>query len=141
MGVFLFFILSSFLLTYPFLIKQEKSFERNALINFSYRRFVFTPCCSVSLGRSRIVICAAGVLNRPESGIPFYLTPIEFLKHIFLQQGKGVTWTFRRVSLLLCPSFVGVSICGRISWAFLEIVIVTIGLIGLSHGCCRNLKL
>ena len=95
MGVFLFFILSSFLLTYPFLIKQEKCFERNALINFSYRRFfriypLFVLYLLVALVSSYVLPSA---LNRPESGIPFFLTPIEFLKHVFLQQGKGVTWS------------------------------------------------
>jgi peptidoglycan/LPS O-acetylase OafA/YrhL len=95
MGVFLFFILSSFLLTYPFLIKQEKSFERNALINFSYRRFfriypLFVLYLLVALGSSYVL---PSVLNRPDAGIPFYVTPLEFLKHVFLQQGKGVTWS------------------------------------------------
>lgn len=95
MGVFLFFILSSFLLTYPFLIKQEKAFERNALINFSYRRFfriypLFVLYLFVALASSFVL---PNVLNRPESGIPFYLTPIDFIQHVILMQGKGVTWS------------------------------------------------
>ena len=95
MGVFLFFILSSFLLTYPFLLKREKAFTKYAIINFSYRRFfriypLFVLYLFVAMVSSFLL---PSVLNRPDSGIPFYLSPLEFLQHIFLQQGKGVTWS------------------------------------------------
>lgn len=136
MGVFLFFILSSFLLTYPFLIKQEKSFERNALINFSYRRFfriypLFVLYLLVALASSYVL---PGVLNRPESGIPFYLTPIEFLKHVFLQQGKGVTWSilveFRYYFVLPLLAYLYAVVFRGHFWKSL---LCTIGLIGLSQ--------
>ena len=136
MGVFLFFILSSFLLTYPFLIKQEKSFERNALINFSYRRFfriypLFVLYLSVALVSSYVL---PSVLNRPDSGIPFYLTPIEFLKHVFLQQGKGVTWSilveFRYYFVLPLLAYLYAVLFRGHFWKSL---LCTIGLIGLSQ--------
>ena len=136
MGVFLFFILSSFLLTYPFLIKQEKSFERAALINFSYRRFfriypLFVLYLFVALASSFVL---PSVLNRPESGIPFYLTPIEFLSHIFLQQGKGVTWSilveFRYYFVLPILAYVYAVVFRGHFWKSL---LCTIGLIGLSQ--------
>ncbi|MBK9055180.1 MAG: acyltransferase [Chloroflexi bacterium] len=38
-GVFLFFILSSFLLTYPFLEKGEEARSKNFLLNYAIRRF------------------------------------------------------------------------------------------------------
>ena len=136
MGVFLFFILSSFLLTYPFLIKQEKSFERNALINFSYRRFfriypLFVLYLFVALASSYVL---PNVLNRPESGIPFYLTPMGFLKHVFLQQGKGVTWSilveFRYYFVLPVLAYLYAVVFRGHFWKSL---LCTIGLIGLSQ--------
>ena len=136
MGVFLFFILSSFLLTYPFLIKQEKSFERNALINFSYRRFfqiypLFVLYLLVALVSSYVL---PSVLNRPDSGIPFYLTPVEFLKHVFLQQGKGVTWSilveFRYYFVLPVLAYVYAVLFRGDFWKSL---LCTIGLIGVSQ--------
>ncbi len=136
MGVFLFFILSSFLLTYPFLIKQEKSFSKNALINFSYRRFfriypLFVLYLIVALGTSYVLPM---VLNRPESGIPFYLTPWEFLQHVFLQQGKGVTWSilveFRYYFVLPLLAYVYAVIFRGHFWKSL---ICTVSLIALSQ--------
>jgi|GEM_PF-623965 len=136
MGVFLFFILSSFLLTYPFLIKQEKSFERNALINFSYRRFfriypLFVLYLCVALLTSYVL---PNYLHRPESGIPFYLTPFEFLQHVLLQQGKGVTWSilveFRYYFVLPLLAYVYAVLFRGDFWKSL---VCTIGLIGLSQ--------
>ena len=95
MGVFLFFILSSFLLTYPFLLKAESAFSKDALINFSYRRFfriypLFVFYLLVAWLSSQIL---SSVLQREEVGIPFFLTARDFLQHLFLQEGKGVTWS------------------------------------------------
>ncbi len=136
MGVFLFFILSSFLLTYPFLIKQEKAFSKDALINFSYRRFfriypLFVLYLIVALVTSYLLPMA---LNRPESGIPFYLTPWEFVQHVFLQQGKGVTWSilveFRYYFVLPLLAYVyAVTFRGH----FWKSLLCTVGLIALSQ--------
>ena len=134
MGVFLFFILSSFLLTYPFLLKQEKAFEKNALINFSYRRFfriypLFVLYLFVALVSSYLL---PTVLNRPDSGIPFFLTPIEFVQHIFLQVGKGVTWSilveFRYYFVLPVLAYLYAVLFRGKFWASLLITVILIGL-------------
>lgn len=136
MGVFLFFILSSFLLTYPFLIKQEKAFERNALINFSYRRFfriypLFVLYLGGSLASSYLL---SSVIGRPDTGVPFYLTPVEFLKHLFLQQGKGVTWSilveFRYYFVLPVLAYLYAVIFRGHFWKSL---LCTVGLVALSQ--------
>lgn len=94
-GVFLFFILSSFLLTYPFLLKAEKAFEKNALINFTVRRFfrIYPLFVAYLLFAFASSFAVGHFLGKAESGIPFYLTLSDFIQHVFLQEGKGVTWS------------------------------------------------
>ena len=74
------------------------------------------------------------VLNRPDAGIPFYLTPVEFLKHVFLQQGKGVTWSilveFRYYFVLPVLAYVYAVLFRGDFWKSLW---CTIGLIGVSQ--------
>lgn len=136
MGVFLFFILSSFLLTYPFLIKQEKAFEKNALINFSYRRFfriypLFVLYLGGALASSYLLY---SVVGRPDTGVPFYLTPVEFLKHLLLQQGKGVTWSilveFRYYFVLPILAYLYAVIFRGHFWKSL---LCTVGLVAVSQ--------
>ncbi|VAW65699.1 hypothetical protein MNBD_GAMMA09-3265 [hydrothermal vent metagenome] len=95
-GVFLFFILSSFLLTYPFLIKKENAISKKYLFNYFLRRFFrIFPLYLVYLLLalfSTIIFKNIGNFNKP-IGVPFPLNLTDFTQHILLQQGKGVTWS------------------------------------------------
>ena len=136
MGVFLFFILSSFLLTYPFLLKQEQAFSKYALVNFSYRRFfriypLFVVYLLLAMGSSMVLTTVA---HKENVGIPFYLDGWEFIQHIFLQQGKGVTWSilveFRYYFVLPLIAYVyGVLLRG----AMLLSLVVTMVLIAIAQ--------
>lgn len=95
-GVFLFFILSSFLLTYPFLAKGKQAFTRDFLINYFVRRFfriypLYFVYLLVKLIVSLFVFKILGLPKLADS--PFVLTFQEFINHLLLQQGKGVTWS------------------------------------------------
>ncbi len=94
-GVYLFFILSSFLLSYPLLNMSYAIFNKTNLLNYGKRRFLrIYPLYSLYL------ICGListwffiNVLGITEHAVPFPLSPSEFTQHILLQAGKGVTWS------------------------------------------------
>lgn len=134
-GVFLFFILSSFLLSYPFLLKAEKAFTKDALINFTVRRFFrIYPLFVLYLLFAFTSSFAVGhFMKKAEAGIPFYLTPGDLINHIFLQEGKGVTWSilveFRYYFILpLLGYLFAVLLRGRLALSMLTIVgLITTG--------------
>jgi peptidoglycan/LPS O-acetylase OafA/YrhL len=95
-GVFLFFVLSSFLLTYPFLAKGEKAFTKDFLINYFIRRFfriypLYFLYLLTKLIATMVVFKAMSIARPIDS--PFTLTFQEFINHLLLLQGKGVTWS------------------------------------------------
>jgi len=95
-GVFLFFILSSFLLTYPFLEKGEEARSKNFLLNYAIRRFFRVyPLYFLYLLLALVSSLVIWKLIPTDSpvGIPFVLSSDEFVQHLLLQQGKGVTWS------------------------------------------------
>lgn len=131
-GVWLFFLLSSFLLTYPFVAKGMPAFTAGSLGNYFWRRFLrvyplYTLYLLVALATTpfvgrfirqetppETVTSKAADLNATQRqtahreaagreavegespgpiGVPFALTPAEFLQHLVLLQGKGVTWS------------------------------------------------
>ncbi len=85
-GVFLFFTLSAFLLTLPFLRLSTAELRNTRVwLNYCARRFfrifpLFIVVLAISYGFS------ASGLFMPISGL-------EFKSHLLLQQGKGVFWT------------------------------------------------
>jgi len=95
-GVFLFFILSSFLLTRPFVHANTGAFNKNFFMNYFIRRFtriyplyflylllgLVTTAMSTSIFKS----------DRP-MGVPFAMSPTDFCEHLLLMQGWGVTWS------------------------------------------------
>lgn len=95
-GVFLFFILSSFLLTLPFIKKGNDSKNKNFLMNYLLRRFFrIYPLYFIYLLLGLItslVLWKIFDLNKPV-GIPFVLSLTDFFEHLVLIQGKGVTWS------------------------------------------------
>ena len=93
-GVFLFFILSSFLLIRQFNFKGESSFTTMSLVLYFKKRFVrIFPFYTVYLAVALLSTLALSLIGIQERGIPFTLSFVEFIKHIFLLEGKGVTWS------------------------------------------------
>ena len=95
-GVFLFFVLSSFLLTYPFINKGMTAFNKDFLASYFVRRFFrIYPLYSVYLLTGLLTTSFLGMLLKSNStiGIPFHLSLKEFIKHLVLLQGKSVTWS------------------------------------------------
>jgi peptidoglycan/LPS O-acetylase OafA/YrhL len=101
-GVWLFFLLSSFLLTYPFIAKGKDSFTRQSLANYAWRRVLrvyplYILYCLLALVTtpfiSHLIPPDTVTTSGQEPGIPFLLTPWEFVQHLLLLQGKGLTWS------------------------------------------------
>lgn len=94
-GVFLFFLLSSFLLTLPFLSKWQSVFSIKVMFHYWQRRFFrIYPLFFLYL-----LLCVATtyfialVFNKKNLGIPFSLDWVGLLNHLLLIEGKGVTWS------------------------------------------------
>lgn len=95
-GVFLFFVLSSFLLTLPFIKKGVGATNKYFLLNYSFRRFfrvypLYFLYLLLGL-TSSLVLWKIFDLDKP-IGAPFTLSFKDFIEHLLLIQGKGVTWS------------------------------------------------
>lgn len=91
-GVFLFFVLSSFLLTLPFVRKGRDSLNQIFLLNYALRRFLRVyPLyfLYLSLGLLLSLTLWKAKLEKP----PFYLSFNDFIGQITLTQGKAITWS------------------------------------------------
>lgn len=94
-GVYLFFILSSFLLTLPLLAKGKAIFSAPEISRYWQRRFfrVF-PLYTVYLLAGLVsTYFLTNYFDKPDLGIPFVLSFEEFLRQMTLQAGKSVTWS------------------------------------------------
>lgn len=95
-GVFLFFVLSSFLLTLPFITKGVDATSKNFLMNYSFRRFIrIYPLYFLYLLfglMTSLVLWKLVGWDKPV-GFPFVLSLKDFFEHLLLIQGKGVTWS------------------------------------------------
>lgn len=94
-GVYLFFLLSSFLLARPLLDLGPKIFSARVMLSYWQRRFfriypLYFMYLLLAFVSSYI---AAAVLNRSDFGVPFYLSIQDFIRHLLLIDGKGVTWS------------------------------------------------
>ena len=94
-GVFLFFLLSSFLLTLSLLRKGRKIFTYPCISHYWQRRFfriypLYTLYLLLAVVSSWVVTIFIGENGIP---IPFYLNLKGFIGHIFLLRGRGVTWS------------------------------------------------
>lgn len=95
-GVFLFFVLSAFLLTLPFVKKGAEAVNKYFLMNYLIRRifriyplYIFYLLLALL---TSLVLWKIFNLDRP-LGIPFYLSPNDFFGQLFLMQSRGVTWS------------------------------------------------
>lgn len=94
-GVYLFFLLSAFLLTLPLLRQGKKIFTRRFMSHYWQRRFfriypLFALYLLIASVSSYILFT---FLDKQNIGLPFHLNLQGFFSHIFLQEGKGVTWS------------------------------------------------
>jgi peptidoglycan/LPS O-acetylase OafA/YrhL len=95
-GVYLFFVLSSFLLTYPFLSQGREAFTKPFLANYFLRRFL--RVYPLYIGCLLVSVISTALLYRlfdwsSPMGLPLTLDLQEFFGHLFLQQGKSVSWS------------------------------------------------
>lgn len=94
-GVFLFFLLSSFLLTLPLLRKGKDIFTYPVMSNYWQRRFfriypLYTLYLLLGVISTWFIATILGISN---IGVPFELDWNGFINHIALLEGKGVTWS------------------------------------------------
>jgi len=94
-GVFLFFILSSFLLTLPLLTLGKNIFSKQQISYYWSRRFFrIYPLYFLYLLLALLSSVLINNIFGPKTwAIPFQLSLVEFGQHIFLQSGKSVTWS------------------------------------------------
>ncbi len=95
-GVFLFFVLSSFLLTLPFIKKGSAAINRTFLVNYGLRRFFrIYPLYFLYLLLALITTMTLWKIigYKTPIGLPFTLSFQQFLAQLLLMQGKGVTWS------------------------------------------------
>ncbi len=94
-GVFLFFELSSFLLTYSFIAHGRSAFSKDRLITYFERRFFrIYPLYFLYLTVALITTFLVSVY-RPSAflGVPMALSPSEYLQQLLMLDGKGITWS------------------------------------------------
>lgn len=94
-GVYLFFLLSSFLLSIPLLHKHDKLFTAPVLGNYWLRRFLriyplYTAYLLAALVSTWMI---AKYLGIPNTGVPYVIRPDEFWRNFLLLETKGVTWS------------------------------------------------
>jgi peptidoglycan/LPS O-acetylase OafA/YrhL len=94
-GVYLFFILSSFLLSLPLLKISTDVFQKSQLLHYGKRRFFrIYPLFALYLLCGLISTWVfSRFLGITEHAVPFPLSVSEFINHIMLLDGKGVTWS------------------------------------------------
>lgn len=128
-GVFLFFLLSAFLLTVPFLKKGIGFFTKASMSHYWQRRFFrIYPLYTLYLLLALVSTYLFDVgLGKVDFGIPFAIDWAGFFKHIMLAEGKGVTWSiaveFKFYFLL--PFLVFGVLCFR-SWTNSEVGVVAL---------------
>jgi peptidoglycan/LPS O-acetylase OafA/YrhL len=95
MGVFLFFLLSSFLLSRALILKGNNAFNLSSINRYAQRRFfriypLYIPYLLLGLVST---VLLGSFFGKENTGVPFSLTVSEFFNHIILTQGKGVSWS------------------------------------------------
>ncbi len=94
-GVFLFFLLSSFLLSRALIKQNNIAFSMPALSLYFQRRFfriypLYVPYLVLGLVSTYIFTT---IFEKENLGFPFTLTLTELFNHLILIEGKGVTWS------------------------------------------------
>lgn len=94
-GVFLFFLLSAFLLALQILRKGWNAFRPVALKHYWMRRILrIYPLYFLYLLTAVLsTVAFAKLLNKPGNGIPFPLDLIGLVRHLCLLEGREITWS------------------------------------------------
>lgn len=136
-GVFLFFILSAYLLTRPFINLFQKGPHLKYFLNYSMRRILrifplYTIYLLIAVFTTLYFEITIKDITR---SLPFSLSWEGFWQHIFLQEGKSVTWSipveFKYYLILpifaylyskaIKYGFLGITIILLLSWIALNI--------------------
>jgi peptidoglycan/LPS O-acetylase OafA/YrhL len=129
-GVFLFFVLSAFLLFYRFCVRDDPADSRILGRYFERRILRIYPLYTFVL--------LGGVLASVFGYRWFYeLSPREFLQNFLLLDGKGVFWTipveFKFYFLMPVLAMVFVYLCRKGYFAFLLVLSVLVGMVRLAY--------
>ena len=94
-GVFLFFLLSSFLLTLPLLRKKKEVLSLSVMSHYWQRRFfriypLYTLYLLLGVVSTWLIAAAFG---KSGLGIPFELDWYGFINHMLLLEARGGTWS------------------------------------------------
>lgn len=137
-GVFLFFVLSSFLLTYPFVARGRDAFTiRNLSVYLERRFFRIYPLyfLYLTMGLVSTYVIATFVQGKP-IGIPFALNIGEYADHLLMLYGKEVTWSipveFKYYFLLPVIAYVMAIVLNRnaiFSLVFIALLIYVVNLL------------
>jgi peptidoglycan/LPS O-acetylase OafA/YrhL len=95
-GVFLFFVLSSFLLTLPFIKRDREAFTAGFLANYIFRRFArIYPMlfCYALCGLVTTLVFVDLLHFGPEAAVPYLMRPMQFFQEMALMRAHGITWT------------------------------------------------
>ncbi len=94
-GVFLFFGLSAFLLTNAFAVHGDASFSRTSLLRYFERRFLrIYPLYFLYVTAAVLSTWLLTNINGGKpTGIPMAMSESEYLRQIFMVEGKGITWS------------------------------------------------
>lgn len=95
-GVYLFFILSSFLLTRQFISQGKNATKIGYLVAYGWRRFWrIYPLYFLYLFCLLIItfVAQTQLLSEGIPGVPFPLYTSDLIKQLLLIEGKGVTWS------------------------------------------------
>lgn len=129
-GVFLFFLLSSFLLTLPLLNQGKKILTLPVMSHYWQRRFLrIYPLYTLYLLTGVLSTWfVATFIEQNDIAIPFSLDWIGFFKHLTLQEGRGVTWSiaveFKFYFILPVLAFALVSIRSYNTWGALVFLLL-----------------
>lgn len=147
-GVFLFFLLSSFLLSRALIKKGKSAFSFAAMSLYAERRFfriypLYITYLLLALISTFLLSTLFGLENK---GIPFSLDTLEFLKHLTLLEGKGVTWSitvefkfyFLLPIIILCCFYIRKNLGLLSEIIFLVILIVISQMISPQEESLRN---
>lgn len=151
-GVMLFFVLSAFLLTYPFVTRGRDALDRRFLLNYFLRRFLrIYPLYVVYLLLALVTTFGLWRLTGASKpvGLPFTLSGQGFVDHLTLQEGLGVTWSivveFRYYFVLPIVALVYSLILGNRLWPCaiftLALILVCAGLWPQSESLINDSRL
>lgn len=135
-GVFLFFLLSSFLLTLPLLQKGKEVLSFPVMSHYWQRRFFrIYPLYTLYLLLGLIsTVLISKTLEKTGAGIPFGLDWLGFIKHLALLEGKGVTWSIAvEFKFYFALPFFALAIAFTRSYGPLAIAVIFILFITLSQ--------